>query len=204
MKEKRARDLVVGDKFREVGALDDEFHEVTYVEHRGDGVIVAVPTENGESDVDWPYLDGDEVVEVLQTFMVSFGSMYRTEPHPVLGFWPELADGVLTVEADSGADAREKVHAAIGPAWCALYREEEPPGWDAPDLGPLWAAVADPHPTSWTVGIQLTLNVDGTYELHMEDAAADLALEDAPPALTAQLDKLLDDFVPSVRWGKRP
>ena len=38
----------------------------------------------------------------------------------------------------------------------------------------------------------------------MEDAAADLALEDAPPALTAQLDKLLDDFVPSVRWGKRP
>jgi len=204
MKEKRARDLVVGDKFREVGALDDEFHEVTYVEHRGDGVIVAVPTENGESDVDWPYLDGDEVVEVLQTFMVSFGSMYRTKAHPVLGFWPELAEGVLTVEAEDTYEARDKTHALIGPAWCAVYDRDDPPGWHPPDLGPLADAVADPHPTSWTVGIQLTLNANGTYELHMEDAAADLALEDAPPALTAQLDKLLDDFVPSVRWGKRP
>lgn len=140
----------------------------------------------------------------MKTFMVSFGAQYRTEAHPVLGWWPELADGVLTVEAEDRLTARESAHQHLGPAWCAIYSEDEPPGWAAPDLGPLVAAVLDPHPTCWTVGIQLTLNMDGTLELHMEDAAADLALDGAPPAATARLDRLLDDFVPSVRWGKRP
>ena len=204
MKERRARDLVVGDKFREIGALDDEFHEVTYVEHRGDGVIVAVLTENGESDVDWPYLDGDEVVEVLQTFMVSFGSMYRTEAHPVLGFWPELADGVLTVEADDEANARQKIHEAIGAAWCWLYTPEHPPSWGPPDLGPLWAAVADPHPTSWTVGCSVTVNADGTLELNLEDVPGDLIEEGAPLSLVTRITDLMTVFQPSVRWGKRP
>lgn len=140
----------------------------------------------------------------MTTFMVSFGSMYRSEPHPTLGWWPELGEGVLTIEADDETDARRKAHDAIGPAWCWLYSEDEPPSWSPPNLGSLLDAVAEPHPTSWTVGIQLTLNADGSLELHMEDAADDLANEGAPQSLVVPLDEQMIYASPKVTWVKRP
>ena len=78
----------------------------------------------------------------MTTFMVSFGSQYRTEPHPTLGFWPELAEGVLTVEASDSLAARYFIFDLIGPAWCAIYGPDVPPGWNPPILGSLLDAVA--------------------------------------------------------------
>lgn len=64
MTEKRARDLKIGDRFREIGSLDDTFHEIVGLEAtRLDDVLVDVDVP-GRPPVSWPVLDGDDVVEV--------------------------------------------------------------------------------------------------------------------------------------------
>jgi hypothetical protein len=119
----------------------------------------------------------------METYKVSFGADYRRQVHPVLGFKPELADGVLTVEAENGYAAKLRVFELIGKQWCALYGPDSPPGWDAPDLGPLEEAVKNPGPKSWTVGVQFTVNGDGTFELHLDDLEVDLGRDGAPADL---------------------
>lgn len=140
----------------------------------------------------------------LQRYLVSFGSEYRRKAHPVLGYWPDLGhDKVLEVYATTEAEARELTFALIGREWCWLYGPDNPPGWDAESLGLLADAVNDPKPTCWTVGVQMTLNADGTLELHMEDATGDLAAEEAPPDLVRDLDERLEFWSPTIGWGKR-
>jgi hypothetical protein len=139
----------------------------------------------------------------MTTFMVSFGSMYHTEPHPTLGFWPELGDGVLTVEADDRFAARSLIFDLIGKAWCAIYGPDDPPSWGPANLGPLLDALDDPHPTSWTVGCQVTLNADGTLELHMEDVEGDLGEAGAPRGLVTDLGMRLQFYDPDIQWVKR-
>lgn len=141
----------------------------------------------------------------MTKFMVSFGSMYRTEPHPTLGFWPDLAEGVLTVEAEDYHAAREAVHSLIGKEWCAVYGPDDPPGWGPPDLGPLKYAVLSEQarPSSWTVGVQLTLNADGTAELDLGDAPSLLDEEGAPPSVWGGLAETLTLNRPVLDWAPR-
>ena len=139
-----------------------------------------------------------------ETYLVSFGAVYKNAPHPVLGYWPELGDdAVLEVQATSMDEAREKVYALLGAAWCAVYGPTDPPGWEPLNLGSLAVAVADPKATSWTVGVQFTANADGTYELHVEDAADDLAEEGAPHSIVKALSDLTDWNRPEVSWVAR-
>jgi hypothetical protein len=139
-----------------------------------------------------------------ETYLVSFGSVYKRAPHPVLGYWPELGeDAVLEVQAKTDSAAREITHRLIGSAWCAIYGPTDPPGWEVLNLGSLEAAVQDPKPTSWTVGVQFTANADGTYELHVEDAADDLAFEGAPPSIVKALSDLTDYNEPEISWVVR-
>ena len=61
-RDERARDLNVGDVFREYG--DDEFAVIVKVKQLGDSVRVKVERSDGSRE--WsPVLDGDEVVEVI-------------------------------------------------------------------------------------------------------------------------------------------
>lgn len=64
MGEKRARDIEVGDKIREIGFLDDDFMEVVSAEMRGDDVLLDVVEPGEVRPRSIPVLDGDEVVEV--------------------------------------------------------------------------------------------------------------------------------------------
>lgn len=66
-KEKRARDLEMGEHVRIIGDLDDEFGQIIGLRQRGDDVLLTVsyPPEITIFPVDLPVLDGDEVVEVL-------------------------------------------------------------------------------------------------------------------------------------------
>ena len=147
---------------------------------------------------------GNHRGQVVEVYLVSFGTDYKREPHPVLGYWPELGeDAVLEVYAANDYDARVKVFELIDRNWCALYGPTNPPGWDALNLGSLEAAVKDPKPTSWTVGAQVTLNADGTVELHMEDVTVDLTEEGAPPTLVRTLDEILEHSRPEIVWADR-
>lgn len=139
-----------------------------------------------------------------ETYLVSFGSIYRRHPHPVLGFWPELGDdAVLEVKAKNDLGARARVYELIGSAWCAIYGPTQTLGWDAKNLGSLEDAVAEPRDTSWCVGVSITLNADGTFELNLEDAVGLLSDENAPPALVAALDEKLTYETPMVTWVRR-
>lgn len=140
----------------------------------------------------------------MNRYLVSFGGEYKRTAHPVLGFWPELGqDAVLEVWAYDKNEAREATFGMIDKHWCAIYGPTDPPGWEVLNLGLLADAVNDPKPTCWTVGVQMTLNADGTLELHLEDATGDLAAEEAPPDLVRDLDERLEFWSPTVGWGKR-
>lgn len=147
---------------------------------------------------------GSDEREPEETYLVSFGGQYKHTPHAVLGYWPELGeDAVLEVQARDVTEARAITHNLIGPAWCAIYGPTDPPGWDYKNLGSLEAAVAEPRDSSWTVGVQLTVNADGTLELHVEDVTADLYAEGAPVAVVEAFDEITDRNRPSVRWVPR-
>lgn len=42
----------------------------------------------------------------MQTFFITFGQRFKYEAHPVLGFMPQLPDGVLTIKAEHELAAR--------------------------------------------------------------------------------------------------
>jgi hypothetical protein len=197
MTEQRAGDVEPHVYIREIGGPGEAFHKVILTSDTGDHVTVH--TTNGTYE-----FDRDEVVEVAHRYLVSFGSVYRYEPHPVLGYWPELGqDAVLEVFADSDLDARKATIDLIGSAWCAVYGPTNPPGWEALNLGTLEAAVEDPKPKSWTVGCQVTLNADGSLELHLEDVEGDLTEAGAPRALVAGFGERTQFYDPDIQWVKR-
>jgi hypothetical protein len=200
--EKRAWDLQLGERYRQIGDLDARFLLVDDL-IRGPGDRIEVRNKVG-TFVDSHGFDRDEVVEVAERYLVSFGSVYKYEPHPVLGYWPELGeDAVLEVWAESELGARTDTYNLIGPAWCAIYGPTEPPGWDYKNLGLLVDAVAEPRHASWTVGVQLTVNADGTLELHLGDVPVELDRSGAPAAVIAAFDEVLSHSRPSVRWVPR-
>jgi hypothetical protein len=195
MTEQRAGDLDALIAIREIGSLDEEFHEVIGVDQRPDRVTVRV---RGGDTYEF---DIDEVVEVAERYLVSFGGALRYEPHPVLGYWPELGeDAVLWVYATDKDDARTKVFSLIGKEWCAIYGPTDPPGWKVLNLGSLEAAVQDPRPTSWTCGVQFTINADGTMELDLGDAPGLLGDDGCPLSVLNLLEEKLDYMTSTVGW----
>lgn len=61
-------------------------------------------------------------LEPLQTFFVTFGQKYRTEPHPTLdGAHP---DGVVECKAVTEDAARTIITDKLGHAWSAIYHED--------------------------------------------------------------------------------
>lgn len=75
---------------------------------------------------------------------ITFGQQYRCEPHPVLGLIPELADGWVTVTADTELAARRQTADLIGTAWAFIYDARTMPSayFPAGDLGDLADLVA--------------------------------------------------------------
>jgi hypothetical protein len=137
-------------------------------------------------------------------FKITFGQKYRREPHPTLGYWPELVDGWLTVEAEDEMAARDQIASLIGPAYAFLYEETDYLQYNtAGCLGTLEDAVAEPRDTSWCVGVSVTLNADGSLELNLEDAVGALSDEGAPYSLVAALDERLTYEEPVVTWARR-
>lgn len=57
----------------------------------------------------------------MKRYYLTFGSRYKHEEHPVLGYFPDLADGYITIEAEDYTQAREKVFEVIGQSWAFLY-----------------------------------------------------------------------------------
>jgi hypothetical protein len=194
MTEQRAGDVEPHVYIREIGGPGEAFHKVILTSDTGDHVTVH--TTNGTYE-----FDRDEVVEVAHRYLVSFGSVYRYEPHPVLGYWPELGeDAVLWVYATDKDDARTKVFSLIGKEWCAIYGPTDPPGWKVLNLGSLEAAVQDPRPTSWTCGVQFTINADGTMELDLGDAPGLLGDDGCPLSVLNLLEEKLDYMTSTVGW----
>jgi hypothetical protein len=189
----RVHDWVRGDN----GFGDDQFHRVH-------GKVVVFDKVTFRTDAGMTTFGADDDITVAERYLVSFGGVYKHEPHPVLGYWPELGeDAVLEVWAESELGARTDTYNLIGPAWCAIYGPTDPPGWDYKNLGLLVDAVAEPRHASWTVGVQLTVNADGTLELHVEDVTADLKDEGAPASVIEAFDEVLTHNRASVHWVPR-
>lgn len=66
MSERRAQDIVRGDKIREFGSLEDEFAEVVGVERRGDDILIDVVLPGEVRPTSVPALDADHVLEVAE------------------------------------------------------------------------------------------------------------------------------------------
>lgn len=64
MAEKRARDLWVGAKIRQIGDLESGFATIVNLETRGDDVLIDVQLTPTQIPYSLPVLDGDEVLEV--------------------------------------------------------------------------------------------------------------------------------------------
>lgn len=125
----------------------------------------------------------------METYLVSFGSDYKRQAHPVLGFKPELGENaVLSLQAETSYAARLKVFELIGEQWCGLYGPESPPGWDYEVLTTLEDAVANPGPKEWVCGVQVIVGMDGSLELRLDDLDTELGEEQAPADLRRDID----------------
>ena len=65
---------------------------------------------------DCPYHPGEAA---CQSFYVTFGGKYRTEPHPT--FREAHPDGYVRIEACCEEDARSQAKVVLGRAWSHLY-----------------------------------------------------------------------------------
>lgn len=102
-------------------------------------------------------------------FCITFGNRYRNEVHPVLGNYPILPDGWMTIEAEDEITAREWLRDVLKSLYSSIYEEKEffEGGHDAyfprGCLGDVQKAeaVATPNCDQWKVVYEKAWDIEG-------------------------------------------